>query len=87
MPRTRRRLRPVRSSVSVPDDLAARIAAEAARRDMSVDVLVVETLEARFPPPQHRLGFAALGASSSGRHARDSEEMLAEGFGRDSLRS
>jgi prevent-host-death family protein len=32
--------------------------------------------------PERRLGFVALGASSTGRTARDADAMLAEGFGR-----
>jgi hypothetical protein len=74
-------------SVSLPDDLAARIAAEAAKRGVSTDELAAEYLAERFQPRKHRLGFGPLGASTSGRRARDAEEMLAEGFGRDSLRS
>jgi hypothetical protein len=49
--------------------------------------LAAEYLAERFQPRKHRLGFGPLGASTSGRQARDAEEMLAEGFGRDSLRS
>jgi hypothetical protein len=33
--------------------------------------------------PRRRLAFAAVGASTSGRGAAESDEMLAEGFGRD----
>ncbi|MEL6894105.1 MAG: hypothetical protein AAFP84_21120, partial [Actinomycetota bacterium] len=64
----------------------ARLEAEAARRGVAVEVVVNE-LAARLPaaaePPITRHdGLIGLGASSSGRHARDADEMLAEGFGR-----
>jgi len=76
--------------VTLSADLAARVAAEAERRGMSVEDLVVEVLDARLPretpePPasRRRLAFAGMGASTSGRTAAETEEMLAEGFGRD----
>jgi hypothetical protein len=33
-------------------------------------------------PTRHRLGFVAIGESTSGRTAAEAEELLAEGFGR-----
>lgn len=39
------------SSVHLPDELADRLAVEAARRGISVDELAAEALEDRFPPP------------------------------------
>lgn len=36
--------------VHLPDDLARRLEAEAARRGVSVDAVAVETLEGRFGP-------------------------------------
>ena len=78
-------------TITLPADLAARIAAEATRRGVSVDELVVEALDAALPTgtpqrsPKRRLAFGGIGASTSGRTAAEAEEMLAEGFGRDSL--
>jgi hypothetical protein len=53
---------------------------------MSVDALAAEIIGERVEPQRHRLSIAGMGASTSGRHAREDEEMLAEGFGRDSPR-
>ncbi|MBO0768146.1 MAG: hypothetical protein J2O48_05625 [Solirubrobacterales bacterium] len=75
------------TSVSIPDDVAAALAAEAARRETTPDALATEFIAEQVKPRAHRLGSGPLGASTSGRHARDAEEMLAEGFGRDSMRS
>jgi hypothetical protein len=58
----------IMSTLHVPDDLAARIEAEAARRGVSVDDLAVEALAARFPPPGADAGHDALEAFiASGR--------------------
>jgi predicted transcriptional regulator len=76
-------------TVNLPDDLAARVAAEAERRGVSVEHLVAEAIASLFPAavpqaqPKRRLAFGAIGASTSGRRAADTDEMLAEGFGRD----
>lgn len=76
-------------SVNLPDDLAARLAAEAARRGVGVDEVAAEVLAAHLPPARfgrpagRRLAFAGIGASTSGRRAADADDMLAEGFGRD----
>ena len=32
---------------------------------------------------ERKLSFIGLGASTSGRHARDADDLLADGFGRD----
>ena len=40
-------------------------------------------LPAERPPAKRALSFIGLGSSSSGRYARDADEILAEGFGRD----
>jgi hypothetical protein len=74
-------------SVTLPDAIAASLAAEAARRDVTPDELAAEFIAARLPGGQpkqagHRLRFAAVGASTSGRTAAQDEEMLAEAFGR-----
>jgi hypothetical protein len=65
------------------EQLAERLNAEAARRGVTVDELLDE-LAGKLPDKRiqrRRLGFVSLGASSSGRAARDADEMLAEGFG------
>lgn len=77
------------STVHLPDDLADRLAAEAARRGMSVDDLAAETLAVRFPRtqpergPRRHLAFVAIGASGQTRGGAEADELLAEGFGRD----
>ena len=69
-------------SVTLPDDVAAGLRAEAAKRDVTPDELAAEFIAERVKPRKHRLRFAAIGASTSGRHGVDAEDMLAEGFGR-----
>jgi hypothetical protein len=80
--RSRRTLGCVSVSVNLPDELAARLALEASRRQITPDELAAEVIAERLPARGHRLSFAAVGASTSGRGAADDEEMLAEGFGR-----
>lgn len=72
-------------TVDLPEDALARLQAEAKRRGVSIDSVIAE-LTAALPadtsgakPP---LSFVGLGSSSSGRFARDADELLAEGFGR-----
>ncbi len=73
-------------TVELPDEAVARLQAEAARRGISVDALVAELVEREFAPERTGrkvLGFIGMGSSTSGRTAREAEELLAEGFGRD----
>lgn len=63
------------------EDLAERLNAEAARRGISPDELLDE-LAAQLPEKRRRRGFVSLGASTTGRSARDADELLAEGFGK-----
>lgn len=73
------------STIELPDDVAAALAAAAAERGMSVDELAAETISARFGPVRRTLSFAAIGASTSGRTAAEAEQLLEEGgFGIDS---
>lgn len=71
-----------------PHDVAARFAAEAQRRGVSVGQLLASLPES-FPASAdrastgRRLGFVGLGASTAGRRARDAEDLLARGFGQD----
>ena len=76
-------------TVNLPDEVARRLAAEAARRGVTPEQVAVEAIDAQLPPeapqrsPKRRLSFIGIGASKSGRRAADTDEMLAEGFGRD----
>jgi hypothetical protein len=73
-------------TVHLPDELAAALEAEAAHRGQSADQVAADLLGAHLPlsGARRRLAFAAVGSSSSGRNAADADDMLAEGFGRDS---
>jgi hypothetical protein len=79
----------IMSTVHLPDELADRLAAEAARRGISVDELAAEALAARYPQqrppsgPRRHLAFVAIGASGQTRGGAEADELLAEGFGRD----
>lgn len=80
------------SVVHLPDELVDRLAAEAARRGISVDELAAQTLTARFPDEVSDPGGDALeafiGSGSSGRHdlGRRHREILAETFADKSAR-
>ena len=70
-------------TVELPEALVARLQAEATARGVSVDQVAVEALTEHFGP--HRLRFAGIGSSTSGRHADEDEQLLTEGgFGIDS---
>jgi hypothetical protein len=74
-------------TIHVPGELAAALEAEAARRgqtpgEVAADLLASQLLQPDSHP-RRRLAFAALGSSWSGRGAADSNELLAEGLGRD----
>ncbi|HLN17888.1 MAG TPA: hypothetical protein VK277_14190 [Acidimicrobiales bacterium] len=73
--------------VRLPDDVAERLAAETARRGVSMDELAAELIAAGLPPkgrrastPRH-LEFTAAGASGSAQSGAEADEILAEGFG------
>ena len=73
-------------TVDLPEDVLARLQAEAVRRGVSIDSVIAElaaALPAEPPAAKRTLSFIGLGSSSSGRFARDTDEILAEGFGRD----
>jgi hypothetical protein len=67
-------------AVRIPDDLAALLAAEAARQSVTPDELAARIM-AEHLPARRRLGFVAIGASNSGCAATEAEDTLAEGFG------
>jgi hypothetical protein len=66
--------------VTIPDDLAALLAEEAARQSLTPDELAARVLAEHISGKRH-LSFVAIGESQSGRTAEETEEMLAEGFG------
>jgi hypothetical protein len=73
-------------TIDLPEDALARLEAEAKRRGVSIDSVIAELAEAL--PAQSSAGpqtfsFVGLGSSTSGRYARDTDELLADGFGRD----
>jgi predicted transcriptional regulator len=74
-------------TVHLPDDLAARLAAEASRRGQDVDAVAAELLDHQLPASigeseaPRRLSFAAAGSSGAARGAVEADELLAEGFG------
>lgn len=72
-------------TVDLPEDALARLHAEANRRGVSIDVVIAElttVLPAHPLPGNPTLSFIGLGSSASGRFARDTDELLADGFGR-----
>lgn len=73
-------------AVTLPDDVAARLAAEAAKRDITPDQPAAELIAARLPAsqawkPGARLRLAAIGPSTVGQTAAQGERVLAERFG------
>ena len=69
--------------VELPDDLVARLQAEATARGVGVEVVAAEAITEHFSP-RRRLRFAGVGTSTGGRGAAEAEELLAEGgFGID----
>ncbi len=72
------------STIELPDDVAAALAAAAAERGISVDELAAEALAERFGPRRRTLSFVAAGRSGSARGGAEAEELLEEGgFGID----
>jgi predicted transcriptional regulator len=68
-----------RTTISIPDDLAAALKREARRRRIPVSQVAREVLEARLgrtASGRRTLPFAALGRSGHHSTARDLEEIL-----------
>ena len=69
------------------EEIATRLIAEAERRGIAVEALIDELAgrlgehQSEPKPMKRRLAFIGIGASTSGRAARDVDEMLADGFG------
>lgn len=78
-------------TVDLPPAVLGRIEAEAARRGVGIEIVIAELAEAlpaadttvEPPAPRRRFALAGIGASGGDRFARDADELLAEGFGRD----
>jgi metal-responsive CopG/Arc/MetJ family transcriptional regulator len=75
----------VNVTVSLPDDVASRVAAAAADRGVTVEELTSEALQAYLEheqtPNSTDLSFIGLGNAENGFSAREVEERLeAEGF-------
>lgn len=73
----------MRTTVSLPDDLATRLTREARRRDTSVSDIVRRAVESFLGASSERreLPFAALGRSGHRHTARDAENILAAEWG------
>jgi metal-responsive CopG/Arc/MetJ family transcriptional regulator len=67
-----------RTTLSLPDDLAAALGREAARRHVSVSQVAREAIEARLGRGSagRDIPFAALGRSGQRSTARDMDEIL-----------
>lgn len=75
-------------TIDLPADVLARLEAEAARRRISVEDLITESVTrsvagATPSSPPRKFALDGVGASTGTRFARDADELLAEGFGRD----
>ena len=72
-------------TLDLPAEAQARLEAEATRRGITLDQLIVEIadqLPAESENPRRKLAFVAMGSSKAGiTHQID--ELLADGFGRD----
>jgi hypothetical protein len=73
-------------TIDLPQDAVARLEAEAKRRGVSIDSVITELTEALpddSPAGPRTFSFVRLGSSTSRRYAREMDELLADGFGRD----
>ena len=73
-----------RTTITLPDDLAAVLAREAQRRDLSVSAIVRAALLEHFSLSggRKKLTFVALGRSGARKTARNAEAILAKEWGR-----
>jgi DNA-binding IclR family transcriptional regulator len=75
-----------RTTISLPDELAAALEREARRRRVAVSQVAREAIEARLGravSDRRRVPFAALGRSGHRTTARDIEDILQAEWGRD----
>ena len=75
-------------TVELSAEVLARLETEADRRGVPMESLIAETLERDFPAHGQQgatrtLSFVGMGTSRTGRTARETDDMLAAGFGRD----
>lgn len=75
-------------TIELPEEVLSRVRAEAARRGISVESLIAESVirsvaEPAVSMPPRKFALDGVGASSGTRFARDADELLAEGFGKD----
>lgn len=72
-------------TVDLPEDLLVAVETEAQRRQMSVEALIAESVSEHIgvTPRRRRFALAGVGSSTGTRYARDADELLGEGFGRD----
>lgn len=75
-----------RITISLPDDVAQRVAREARRTGASVSELIREVLSTELGKRRRRLRIVGLGKSGTRHTARNAEAVLAEGFGADRRR-
>jgi hypothetical protein len=66
--------------VQIPDELAKRLAVEAAERKMAPEEVAADVLDQAIPP-RRRVRFIGVGHSGQHDNARRSEELLEEHFG------
>ena len=66
-------------TVDLPEELAARLATAAAQRGVSPEALVVEAVEARFPP-RRRPSFVGIGRSGQADTSERHKEIRREAF-------
>ncbi len=75
-----------RITISLPDDVAQRVAREARRTGASVSELIREVLSTELGKRRRRLRIVGLGKSGTRHTARNAEAALPEGFGADRRR-
>lgn len=70
-------------TLDLPDDVLARLTAEAKRRGVELSVVIADLAAQLLPAdqPRRRLAFIGAGASTSGITPRI-DQLLDEGFGR-----
>jgi len=70
-------------TVDLSEELLDALRVEAARRNVSIDALIAESVTEHLHS-RRRLAISAVGSSGGGRgRARDADELLADGFGHD----
>ena len=82
-----RRLWRMTVTLDLSEEALSLLRAEAERRRLSVDALIEEMVKSlsvdAASPTSAGLSFVAIGSSTSGFYAFETDEMLADGFGTD----